>query len=62
MVSLTMSARGVAMGRDEDDGPRRAPAETARGRPPSPLIGVGYVVAVWWVAFGAAVLQRLVDG
>ena len=31
----------------------------SRGRPPSPYIGLGTVVAGWWVAFGAAVAQHL---
>jgi hypothetical protein len=59
MVSLTMSARGVADAGPGDRAPWRARQETARGRPPSPLIGVGYVMAVWWIAFGSGVLQRL---
>ncbi len=65
MVSLTMSARGVA-GAEVDDrrglGATIRLGRTARGRPSSPLLGVHYVVAMWWVAFGSALLQQWACG
>jgi len=32
----------------------------ARGRPPSPYIGAGTIVAMQWVAFGTAILRHLI--
>ena len=31
----------------------------ARGRPPSPYIGLGTVVASWWVVFGSVLARWL---
>jgi hypothetical protein len=65
MVSITMSARGVPDVMTQDhQRPRVDPAlgRTARGRPPSPLFGVSTVMAVWWIAFGSALLQQWACG
>jgi hypothetical protein len=64
MVSLTMSARGVTAGHEAVGGRPwwRGRGETARGRPPSPLLGAGYVMAAWWIAFGSALLQQWACG
>lgn len=32
----------------------------ARGRPPSPYIGLGTVVASWWVVFGSVLARWLI--
>lgn len=65
MVSMTMSARGVPDVMAHDHRPRRedpALGRTARGRPPSPLFGASTVMAVWWIAFGSALLQQWACG
>ena len=65
MVSITMSARGVPDVVTEDHGRVWVDARlgrTARGRPPSPLLGVNTVMAVWWIAFGSALLQQWACG
>lgn len=63
MVSLTMSVRGVGELPPDDRPWRWRPwSRTARGRPPSPVTGAGYVVAMWWVAFVSAVLQQWACG
>lgn len=64
MVSITMSARGMA-GDHPDERPWRptnAAGQAARGRPPSPLLGVRYVMAAWWIAFGSCLLQQWACG
>ena len=62
MVSLTMSARGPsAFGLGDDRAPPANP-QTAPGKPPSPLIGAGYVLAMQWIAFASAVLQQWACG
>lgn len=62
MVSVTMIARPTGAA---DAAARWSPgpsSETARGRPPSPLIGAGYVWAMQLVAFGSALLQQWACG
>lgn len=62
MVSLTMSVRGpAAYGLNEGRWTPPSP-QTARGKPPSPLIGAGYVLAMQWIAFASAVLQQWACG
>ena len=58
-----MSARGVDDGQASGPPWRWSPwARTAKGRPPSPLIGAGYVLAVQWVAFVSTLLQQWACG
>ena len=45
----------VALG----DAGAQALGHVARGRPPSPYIGLGTVMAGWWVVFGAVVVRHL---
>lgn len=63
-MSLTMSARGVSAPHADDGRPWRwrPLGRTARGRPPSPLIGAGCVLAVQWIAFVSALLQQWACG
>jgi hypothetical protein len=42
------------------DAGAQALGHVARGRPPSPFIGLGTVMAGWWVVFGAVVVRHLV--
>lgn len=70
MPSASSSSSALPRRRDPAAGasaPRApAPAQdwpgdaTARGRPPSPFIGLGTVVAAQWVVFGACVARLLV--
>jgi hypothetical protein len=68
MVSVTMSARGVGLDDDSDPreaswtAPRASSGRTARGKPPSPFIGSGYVWAFQLVVFGSALLQQWACG
>lgn len=62
MVSLTMTARGYRIDGEragefgaQSAGPR---VETARGRPPSPVIGAGYIWAMQLISFGSLLMQQ----
>jgi len=59
-----MAARGMAAPRPGSAEPWTVGhlGRTARGRPPSPLIGAGYVWAVQWIALGSALLQQWACG
>ena len=41
------------------DAAAQALGHVARGRPPSPYIGLGTVMAGWWAVFGAVVVRHL---
>ena len=59
MVSMTMTARGYRID-EERAGGRTAGVrvETARGRPPSPLIGAAYVWTMQLISFGSLLMQQ----
>lgn len=62
MVSLTMSVRGTGVYGLGDERWSPPSPQTARGKPPSPYVGAGYVLAVQWIAFASAVLQQWACG
>ena len=63
MVSLTMSTRGIPdVTRATSAWGLALVGRTARGRPPSPLIGAWYVWAVQWIALVSGLLQQWACG